>query len=239
MRIDGREFNQIREIEIIPDFNRYSEGSVLIKMGNTQVICTATVDASIPKWLQGTGTGWLTAEYGMLPRSTHQRMKREKTFSGGRTQEISRLIGRSLRAALDMKKLGERQIFIDCDVIQADGGTRTAAITGAYVALSLAVKYLLDQGTLKESPIIHQISAISVGLKENQAYLDLNYDEDSNIETDMNFVLTESGDYIEIQGTAEGTPFNTAALNQMMEFAQLGCKDLFVHQKNALNQLES
>lgn len=226
MRIDGRANDQLRPVEFTMDYNRHAEGSVLVKFGYTHVLCTATVEPGVPKFLANTGQGWLTAEYGMLPRSTHSRIRRDKAAGSGRTQEISRLIGRSLRACLDMKKLGERQITIDCDVLQADGGTRTAAITGGFVALQLAIDFLMGQGALSESPILFPISAISVGLQGHEALLDLNYEEDSNIGTDMNFVMNSEGHFIEVQGTAEGTPFSRTQMDTMMDVAKKGCLEL-------------
>lgn len=237
MRNNQRKNNELRPIKITPDVVRNAEGSVQIEMGNTRLICTASIDPVIPKWLMGQGQGWVTAEYGMLPRSTHSRIQREKAAQGGRTQEISRLIGRSLRAAVDLKKLGERQVIIDCDVIQADGGTRTAAITGGFVALSLALNFLKDQGQLQNWPIKNQIAAISVGLSPDGALLDLDYNEDSSIETDMNFVMNDKGEFIEIQGTAESGSFNLMQLNQMVELAQSGCRQLFDEQKKFLKNL--
>ncbi|MCB0414359.1 MAG: ribonuclease PH [Bdellovibrionales bacterium] len=235
MRTDGRNHDQLRPIQFTTDFTEYAEGSVLVKMGNTQVICTATIDEGVPKWMQGSGAGWLSAEYSMLPRSTHTRIKRDKATNSGRSQEISRLIGRSLRAALDLRKLGERQIYIDCDVIQADGGTRTAAINGGFVALQLAINFLLKKGILTENPIEHQIAAISVGIGYEKPLLDLNYDEDSNIETDMNFVLTNDDRFIEIQGTAEGQAFSSDQLAEMVNLAKLGCHQIFNIQKEAFD----
>lgn len=234
MRTDGRQFNQMRPVKIIPEVIRHAEGSVQIDMGDTRVICTASVEPGIPKWLMGQGRGWVTAEYGMLPRSTHTRLNREKALTGGRTQEISRLIGRSLRAAVDLTALGERQISVDCDVIQADGGTRTAAITGGFVALGLALKFLKDQGEISTLPLKNYVSAVSVGLSKNGPLLDLNYDEDSTIDTDMNFVMNDKCEFIEIQGTAEGTSFSMTQLTQMIELAQTGCKQLFEEQKRIL-----
>lgn len=230
MRTDGRLFNQLRPILITPNVSEYAEGSVLVEFGKTKVLCTASYDGPAPKWLQGTGTGWITAEYGMLPRSTHQRIKRDKAATGGRTQEISRLIGRSLRAAVNMKLLGEKQLTIDCDVLTADGGTRTAAITGGYVALALALKKLLAVSEIKQNPLQHYIAAISVGLQKDQPLLDLNYDEDSAIGTDMNFVMTNSKQFIEVQGTAESQPFSKSQLLAMMEVAEAGCEQLFAKQ---------
>lgn len=234
MRTDGRKPNELREVEIKAEVNHYAEGSVKISFGKTIVLCTASVEERIPKWLQGTKQGWVTAEYGMLPRSTHNRINRDKANNSGRTQEISRLIGRSLRACIDLSVLGERQIYVDCDVLQADGGTRTAAITGGFVALSLACKFLQDQKIISAWPIKNYISAISVGLNNDQALLDLNYDEDSNIGTDMNFVMDDSNRFIEIQGTAEKTPFSKDHLNQLIEFAEIGCKQLIGEQEKIL-----
>ncbi len=234
MRSDGRQPNQLRETKIIPHFLENAEGSVLVEFGKTRVICTASYDGAAPKWLQGSGTGWVTAEYGMLPRSTHSRMKRDKAATSGRTQEISRLIGRSLRAAVDMRKLGERQLTIDCDVIQADGGTRTAAVTGGFVALALALKKLVDISEIRELPLSNYVSAISVGLQSGKPLLDLNYDEDSSIHTDMNFVMTQDGRFIEVQGTAEQNPFSRDELLQMMEMATIGCRELFMIQEEII-----
>jgi ribonuclease PH len=230
MRFDGRSPNQLRPVKITPHVARYAEGSAMISFGNTQVLCTATVDAGVPKWLQNTGKGWVTAEYGMLPRSTHTRIARDKAATGGRTQEISRLIARSLRAAVDLKLLGERQIVVDCDVIQADGGTRTAAVTGGFVALALAVQKLRTAGLLQTQPLKQYVSAISVGLQRGEALLDLCYEEDSTIETDANFVMTGSGAFVEVQGTAEGDPFTPEELQKLIGLAQRGCRELFSHQ---------
>ena len=234
MRTDGRQFSQLRPIRITPHVSDYAEGSAMIEFGKTKVLCTATYEPMGPKWLQGTGTGWVTAEYGMLPRSTHQRIKRDKAAASGRTQEISRLIGRSLRAAIDPKLLGERQLTIDCDVLHADGGTRTAAITGGFVALALALKKLKDVSEIKHLPLTHYVSAISVGLQKGQPYLDLNYDEDSMIGTDMNFVMTHKNEFIEVQGTAEQSPFNKTQLLEMLDVASKGCEQLFQHQAEVI-----
>tara|TARA_B100000749_G_scaffold280887_1_gene279944 strand:- start:191965 stop:192669 length:705 start_codon:yes stop_codon:yes gene_type:complete len=231
MRTDGREDHQLRPVEIVPQFNRHAEGSVLIKMGHTHVACTASVEPGVPKWMMGSGQGWVTAEYGMLPRSTHSRMRRDKTANSGRSQEISRLIGRSLRSCIDLGKLGEKQITVDCDVLQADGGTRTAAITGGFVALQLAIQFLLNQNEIKENPIKYNISAVSIGLQGSRPLLDLNYDEDANIDTDMNFVMNEENNFIEIQGTAEGNPFSEVELQSMIELAKKGCQELIDLQK--------
>jgi len=234
-RIDNRTFDQIRPTKITPNFSPYAEGSALIEVGNTKVICTATVEEKVPFFLRNKGTGWITAEYAMLPRATHTRTNRETMRPSGRTQEIQRLIGRSLRAVVDMKLLGERQILIDCDVLQADGGTRCASITGACVALALAVKNMLQQGKLKKNPIISEVAAVSVGMVENTALLDLCYAEDSTAEVDMNIVCTGSGKFIEIQGTAERAPFNREQMNEMLELAEKGINQLFTIQRYALN----
>lgn len=234
MRTDGRKPNELRSVKITPEAIRYAEGSVQIEMGHTKLICTASLDQGVPKWLQGQGKGWVTAEYGMLPRSTHTRMNRKKAIDGGRAQEISRLIGRSLRAAVDLEKLGEKQIQVDCDVIQADGGTRTAAITGGFVALAMCLNYMKEQKMISSLPLKHYISAISVGLSSQGPLLDLNYDEDSTIDTDMNFVLNDGMEFIEIQGTAEGTAFSRDQMNEMLDLAQLGCKELFTEQEKLI-----
>ncbi len=236
-RVDGRNPEQIRHVKITPHITRYAEGSALIEMGETRVLCTASVDPGVPKWLQGTDKGWVTAEYGMLPRSTHTRMNREKAASSGRTQEISRLIARSLRAAVDLKALGERQITVDCDVIQADGGTRTAAITGGFVALALAIGKLKLAGLISGQPLKDYVAAVSVGLGGGQALLDLCYDEDSRIGTDMNFVMTGGGSFVEIQGTAESEPFTREEMARMTDLAEQGCRDLFAAQAEIVGQL--
>ena len=234
-RKDKRAFDQIRNTKITPNISPYAEGSALIEVGNTKVICTATVEEKVPPFLRNKGTGWVTAEYAMLPRATHTRTSRETNRPSGRTQEIQRLIGRSLRAIVDMKTLGERQIFIDCDVILADGGTRCASITGAYVAMALAIKKMISKGTLKKSPIISEVAAISVGIIENTPILDLCYEEDSTAEVDMNIVCTGAGKFIEIQGTAEREPFNREQMNEMLELAEKGINNLFTIQRYAIN----
>lgn len=234
-RKDKRTFDQIRNTKITPNISPYAEGSALIEIGNTKVICTATVEEKVPPFLRNKGTGWVTAEYAMLPRATQTRTNRETLRPSGRTQEIQRLIGRSLRAIVDMKTLGERQIFIDCDVILADGGTRCASITGAYVAMALACKKMISKGVLKKSPIISEVAAVSVGIIENTAVLDLCYDEDSTAEVDMNIVCTGAGKFIEIQGTAEREPFNREQMNEMLELAEKGINHLFTIQRYALN----
>lgn len=234
MRTDKREFNQLRPIKITANPISYPEGSALIEMGNTHVLCTATVEENIPKWLQNSGKGWVHSEYGMLPRSTHTRIQREKAMSSGRSQEISRLIGRSLRAVTDLSKLKDKSIIVDCDVIQADGGTRTAAINGGFVALALAFKKLKDKGAIVDIPLKSYISAVSVGLKGDQSYLDLNYEEDSSLDTDMNFVMTSKNAFVEIQGTAEKEPFTKNQMNSMTEFAIDGCAKIFEKQSEII-----
>ncbi|MEY3748097.1 MAG: hypothetical protein RL194_1556 [Pseudomonadota bacterium] len=235
-RPSQRANHQLREVEIIRRYTKHAEGSVLVKFGDTHVLCTASVEEKVPGFLRGKNQGWVTAEYGMLPRSTGSRMDREaaRGKQSGRTQEIQRLIGRSLRAIIDLEKLGERSIQIDCDVIQADGGTRTAAITGAYVALHDAVSYLLDKQIISESPLRDAVAAISVGIYKGEAVLDLDYLEDSGCETDMNVVMTGSGGFVEIQGTAEGEPFCRDAMNAMLDLAAAGITDLLQKQKAAL-----
>ena len=237
-RPSGRSAEQMRPVSFEPHFSPYAEGSCLICIGQTHVICTASVDERVPPFLRGKAKGWVTAEYGMLPRATHSRMDREaaKGKQSGRTQEIQRLIGRSLRAVTDLTALGERQIKIDCDVIRADGGTRTASITGAWVALSLACEHLLQKGDITRLPLRDQVAAISCGLTAAGAVLDLDYEEDSTAETDANFVLTASGGIVEIQGTAEQTPFTADQFSAMMGLAQAGCADLFNQQLAAARQ---
>jgi ribonuclease PH len=237
MRPSGRKFNQLRDITIETGvLLNNPHGSCMIKIGNTHVICSATVDENVPRFLRNQGKGWVTAEYGMLPASTNSRIKREAAQGkiGGRTQEIQRLIGRSLRAAIDLKALGERQILIDCDVINADGGTRTASITGSYVALHLALSNLVKQRILKINPLNTQIAAISCGIYKDQAIVDLDYPEDSEAEVDANFVFTSNGDLVEIQGSAEGSPFSLMQLNEMMELARAASEKLFAAQNKAL-----
>ena len=240
-RSAGRTPEDIRTVTIEPHFSPYAEGSCLICVGNTHVICTASVDEKVPPFLRGAGRGWVTAEYGMLPRATHSRMDREaaRGKQSGRTQEIQRLIGRSLRAIVDLEKLGERQIKIDCDVIRADGGTRTASITGAWVALSLAVEDLMQKGLITAMPLRDQVAAISCGLVAGEALADLDYNEDSNAETDANFVLTASGGIVEIQGTAEQHPFSDSQFMDMMALAKKGCQQLFEMQMQAVRTAKS
>ncbi|HZV60853.1 MAG TPA: ribonuclease PH [Methylophilaceae bacterium] len=236
MRPSKRAPNELRPVEIIRGYTKHAEGSVLVKFGDTHVLCTASVEEKVPGFLRGKGQGWVTAEYGMLPRSTGSRMEREaaKGKQSGRTQEIQRLIGRSLRAIIDLEKLGERSIQIDCDVIQADGGTRTASITGAYVALHDAVTYLLKNNLIAASPLRDSVAAISVGMVDGQAVADLDYPEDSSCETDMNIVMTGSGGFVEIQGTAEGKPFTRDDMNNMVDLAQEAIRQLTIKQKEAL-----
>ena len=224
MRSFKRNDDELRPIDFRRQFTKHAEGSVLVISGETQVICNATIDETVPSFLKGKGQGWVTAEYGMLPRSTNTRMGREaaRGKQSGRTQEIQRLIGRSLRAIINLEKLGERTIHIDCDVIQADGGTRTASISGSYVALYDAINYLLKEKKLTETPIIDSVAAISVGIMDDKALLDLDYAEDSKCDTDMNFVMTGSGDFVEIQGTAEGKPFSKKEMDELTKIAQKG-----------------
>ena len=237
MRPNLRAADELRPVRITRQYTRHAEGSVLIECGDTKVICTASVDESVPPFLRGKMQGWVTAEYGMLPRSTDSRMRREAAAGkqSGRTQEIQRLIGRALRATVDMRKLGERTIQIDCDVIQADGGTRCASITGACVALHDAVKWLLGKGLVAESPIDGLVAAVSVGVVVGEPVLDLDYAEDSNCDTDMNVVMVESGGFVEIQGTAEGKPFTRAEMDVLIELASTGCRQLFASQRSALD----
>ena len=236
MRPSGRAENQLREIIMEPGFSPYAEGSCLIKCGNTHVLCCASVEERVPPFLRNTGKGWVTAEYGMLPRSTHTRTDREASRGkqSGRTQEIQRLIGRSLRAVTDLEALGERQIKIDCDVLQADGGTRTASITGAWVALSLACEKLLLAGAISRNPLTDQVAAISCGILENTAILDLDYAEDSSAETDANFILTADGGVVEVQMTAEETPFRRDQMNAMFDLAEHGVAQLAELQRQAV-----
>ncbi len=235
-RPSQRTTDQLRNVEIIRHYTKHAEGSVLVKFGDTHVLCTASVEERVPGFLKGKGQGWVTAEYGMLPRSTGSRMDREaaKGKQSGRTQEIQRLIGRSLRAIIDLEKLGERSIQIDCDVIQADGGTRTASITGAYVALHDAIATLLTSGKLSVSPLKQAVAAISVGVYKGQPVLDLDYIEDSDCDTDMNVVMTADGGFVEIQGTAEGEPFNRDAMNAMLDLASSGIQSLISKQNAVL-----
>ena len=236
MRPSGRQPDQLRQISLEVGVNAYAEGSCLAKFGNTHVLCTASWESKVPPWMKGRGEGWVTGEYGMLPRSTHTRGNREaaRGKQSGRTQEIQRLIGRSLRAITNMKALGENQITIDCDVIQADGGTRTASITGGYVALALACKYLVDEGVIERFPLTAQAAAISCGIYKGTPVLDLDYPEDSEGEVDANFVMTSDGNIIEIQGTGEARSFTPDEFAQLMALANKGCGELFNAQKDVL-----
>jgi len=234
VRQDDRKVDELRSVRITPNISPYAEGSALIEVGRTKVICTASVEDRVPPFLRNKGTGWVTAEYAMLPRATNTRTQRETMRPTGRTQEIQRLIGRSLRAVVDMKLLGERQIFLDCDVIQADGGTRCASITGAYVALALACRRLVQTGVVRANPILSEVAAVSVGICEETTILDLAYVEDSSAEVDMNIVCTGEGKFIEIQGTAEREPFTRDQMNAMLALAEKGIKELFEQQRKAL-----
>lgn len=235
-RPDNRSVDQLRNVKITPNISPYAEGSALIEFGGTKVICTASVEDRVPLFLRNKGVGWVTAEYAMLPRATNTRTQREaQRGPSGRTQEIQRLIGRSLRAVVDTKLLGERQIILDCDVIQADGGTRCASITGAYVALALACRKLLKQGTVKSSPLLSEVAAVSVGVMDGTTILDLAYAEDSEAEVDMNIVCTGAGKFIEIQGTAEREPFSKEQMDEMLALAEKGINELFQIQRNVLN----
>ncbi|WP_460743612.1 ribonuclease PH [Mariniluteicoccus endophyticus] len=235
-RADGRNHDQLREVRITRQWLDHAEGSVLIEFGKTRVLVAASVTEGVPRWRKGSGLGWVTAEYAMLPRATHDRSDREsiKGKVGGRTHEISRLIGRSLRAVIDYKALGENTIVLDCDVLQADGGTRTASITGAYVALADAVSYLRERGALAGEPLKDSVAAISAGVVSGTPMLDLAYTEDSTADTDMNIVMTGSGRLIEIQGTAEADPFDRATLNQLLDLGEKGCRELTAMQQEAL-----
>ncbi len=236
MRPDNRAFDALRPVSFKTDVSPYAEGSCLIKCGQTHILCTASVEENVPRWLKGKNKGWVTAEYGMLPRSTHQRMRREAARGGqsGRTMEIQRLVGRSLRAGIDLAKLGERQIILDCDVIQADGGTRTASITGAWVALRLAINYLLEEEVLQEDPVTDQIAAISCGIVNDNCVLDLEYVEDSNAKADANFVMSSKGGIIEVQASAEDTPFSPEEFAELLRLANKGIEELCKAQTAAL-----
>ena len=238
MRPSERTPDQLRAVTLETGVNRYAEGSCLVSFGHTKVLVTASIEEKVPGWMRNTGQGWVTAEYGMLPRATHTRGKREASAGkqSGRTQEIQRLIGRSLRAVVDLKALGERQVLIDCDVIQADGGTRTASITGAWVAMATALGYLRAEGVLKTDPILDQVAAISCGIFDNTPVADLDYEEDSNAEADGNFVLTGSGTIVEIQATGEKRGFSRAEFDRLFELAEAGCNDLFKLQKAAVDE---
>ncbi len=236
MRPSGRAPDELRQIRILRRYTKHAEGSVLVEFGDTRVLCTASVEEKLPFFLKGKGQGWVTAEYGMLPRATGTRTAREAAAGkqGGRTQEIQRLIGRSLRSAMDLALLGERTITIDCDVLQADGGTRTASITGGFVALADAVQHLLDKGLLKKTPLHHRVASVSAGIYKGTPVLDLDYAEDANAETDMNFVMNETGRFIEIQGTAEGDAFSEDDMLAMTKLARRGIEQLIARQRDAL-----
>ena len=236
MRPSGRQANEIRRVCFTPDFTRHAEGSVLAEFGDTRVLCTASVEDRVPIWMRGKNKGWVTGEYGMLPRSTHTRSAREaaRGKQSGRTQEISRLIGRSLRAVINLEALGERMVTLDCDVIQADGGTRTAAISGSYVALALAMQRLTKKKTLKKNPLYGRVAAVSVGIYRGIAVLDLDYDEDSAAETDMNVVMNEAGRFVEVQGTAEGHAFSDDEFSVMLGLAKVGIETIIAAQDVAL-----
>ncbi len=238
-RPSGRAPDALRSVRITRGFTRHAEGSVLVEFGDTRVLCTASVEDKVPGFLRGRGQGWLTAEYGMLPRATHTRGDREaaKGRQSGRTQEIQRLIGRSLRAVVDLERLGERTLQLDCDVLQADGGTRTAAITGAWVAVHDAMQWLIERGAIETSPLLDSVAAVSVGLWRGQAVLDLDYPEDSDCDTDMNVVMTGSGGIVEVQGTAEGRPFSRAQVDAMLDLAARGIATLTIAQRQAIGSI--
>ena len=234
MRNDGRKNNQLRKIKVTKDYIKHAEGSCLIEFGDTKVICTASVEETVPPFLKNSGNGWVTGEYGMLPRSTNTRLQREKAANSGRTQEIQRLIGRSLRAVVDTTQLGERTIKVDCDVIQADGGTRTASITGGFIALALAIAKIQKQGLITTQPLKDYVAAVSVGIFKKQSMLDLNYEEDSKADMDMNVVMVGKGQLVEVQGTAEREPFSKKTMDHLLDLAQNGIGQLFRMQKKIL-----
>jgi ribonuclease PH len=238
MRTEGRAANQLRPVRITPGFISQAEGSVLIEVGRTRVICTASVEEAVPAFLKGQGKGWITSEYSMIPRATNTRTARESTLGkkSGRTQEIQRLIGRALRASIELEKLGERQIWIDCDVIEADGGTRTASITGAFVAMSLAIETLLESKKLAKNPIRSHVAAVSVGIIKGVPMLDLDYSEDSNADVDFNVVMTDRDEFVELQGTAERFPFSTAALTELLELGRSGIRQLIDMQRKTMSR---
>ena len=234
MRKSGRKNNQLRDIEFVTNFNPYAEGSCLVKYGNTHVVCTASVEEKVPSWLKGQEKGWVTAEYAMLPRSTQTRVQREVKKPSGRTQEIQRLIGRSLRAVVDLEKMKDICITIDCDVVQADGGTRVASVSGGFIAMYLALNRLVKEKKLPENPIREFVAAVSCDIYNGKAVLDVDYDEDSNSQVDMNFIMTESGKIVEIQGTAEGEPFEEKEFNELMKLGKEGIKQIIAKQKDVL-----
>jgi len=233
-RNDGRTASQLRKVKVTKNFNKHAEGSCLIEFSDTRVICTASIEESVPPFLRNSGKGWVTAEYGMLPRSTNTRMRRDKAATSGRTLEIQRLIGRSLRSVVDMEQLGERTVKIDCDVIQADGGTRTASITGGFIALVLALKKVKKQGTIETVPISDFVAAISVGNYQGDLLLDLNYEEDSQAEMDMNVVMVGEGGFVEVQGTAEGKPFSKKEMDKLLDLAKKGIVELVKIQRDVV-----
>ena len=239
IRIDGRKFDQIRDVKITRNFTKYAEGSVLIEMGETKVLCTASIEEKVPPFLRNTGTGWINAEYSMLPRSTQQRKVRDSSKGkiDGRSQEIQRLIGRAIRSVVDLNKLGERTIWVDCDVIQADGGTRTASITGAFVAVAEAIYKLYKDGLIKKMPIENFVSAISVGIVNDQCLLDICYEEDSHAQVDMNIIMTDKCEFVEVQGTGEERPFSRKDLNKLLELGEKGNKELIKIQRKALGEI--
>ncbi|MCK5180162.1 MAG: ribonuclease PH [Candidatus Omnitrophica bacterium] len=237
-RIDGRSLNELRKVKVTKDYLKHAEGACLIEFGDTRVVCTASVEESVPPFLRNKGTGWVTAEYGMLPRSCETRIRREKAAGSGRTQEIQRLIGRSLRGVIDLDKLGARTIKVDCDVLQADGGTRTASITGGFIAMALALKKIRKQGLIDEIPLTDFVAAISVGIYEEKLMIDLNYAEDSNAGMDMNVVMVGTGKFIEVQGTAEGEPFSKTEMDKLLDLAKKGIKELIAVQKKNLEGIK-
>lgn len=239
MRKDGRRLEEMRPVKITRPYLKHPEGSVLIEVGDTKVICTATIEEKVPQWLKGSGQGWVTAEYSMLPRSSATRIVRESATGkiGGRTHEIQRLIGRSLRSVTDLKGFGERTIWIDCDVIQADGGTRTASITGSFIALADALTFLKERGIIKKTPLRDFVAAVSVGIVNGEAVLDLNYDEDSTAEVDMNMVMTGRGNFVEVQGTAEAVPFTRDEMEKMTSLAEEGIRGLVARQKEVIGDI--
>ncbi len=241
MRIDHRTFDKLRPVSIKPNFSPYAEGSCFIQFGNTHVLCTASHEETLPPWRRGSGLGWISAEYGMLPRSTHSRMQREavRGKQNGRTQEIQRLIGRTLRSVVDFQKLGERQIILDCDVIQADGGTRTAAITAGWVALKLAFRKLILKNLIKQDPMLDQLAAVSCGIIDDQCVLDLAYEEDSRAQADANFALTNSGQIVDVQVSGETEPISTEQFIELNRLARKGVEELFIIQNQALNASDS
>lgn len=238
MRIDGRGWDELRPVRMTTGYVQYPEGSVLMEMGNTRVLCNATIEESVPRWRQESGNGWITGEYALLPRSTHQRRRRETQGLGGRTQEIRRLIGRSLRAAVDLSQLGERTIILDCDVLQADGGTRTAAISGGYVALALALRHLHEKQGVPPEALSTEVAAISLGLVDGHLLLDLCYEEDSAATADFNIVMTGDGHLVEVQGTAEGATFTREAMGAVLDLAEKGIEQMLAHQRQVLAGLQ-